>query len=32
MLDPAKPLRRTRFDIAETVIDAAPWRKELVPA
>ena len=32
MLDPTKPLRRTRFDVAETVVDAAPWRKELVPA
>ncbi len=32
MIDPAKPLRRTRFEVAETVIDAAPWRKELAPA
>lgn len=32
LIDPTKPLRRTRFDVAETVIDAAPWRKELLPA
>ena len=31
-LDPTKPVRRTRFDVAETIVDAAPWRKELVPA
>jgi hypothetical protein len=29
MIDPTKPLRRTRFDVAEKVVDAAPWRKEL---
>lgn len=32
LIDPTKPVRRTRFDVTETVIDAAPWRKELMPA
>jgi hypothetical protein len=32
LIDPKKPLRRTRFDVAETVVNEAPWRKELVPA
>jgi hypothetical protein len=32
MIDPTKPVRRTRFDVAETVVEAAPWRKELEPA
>ncbi|HXQ53972.1 MAG TPA: hypothetical protein VN802_22960 [Stellaceae bacterium] len=32
MIDPTKPLRRTRFDVAETVVDAAPWRRELETA
>jgi hypothetical protein len=32
LIDPTKPLRVTRFDVAEKVIDAAPWRKELMLA
>jgi hypothetical protein len=28
-VDAAKPLRKTNFEIKETVIEAAPWRKEL---
>jgi hypothetical protein len=29
---PLKPLRKSRFEVSETVVDAAPWRKELQPA
>lgn len=32
LIDPKKPSRQTRFDVTETVLDAAPWRKELLPA
>ena len=28
-IDPAKPVRRTAFDVSERVIEAAPWREEL---
>lgn len=30
MIDPAKPLRKTTFEVEETVLDAAPWRSELL--
>lgn len=29
-IDPTRPLRRTRFDVGETVVAAAPWRNELM--
>jgi hypothetical protein len=32
MIDPTKPLRKSRFEVTETVVDPAPWRKELTPA
>jgi hypothetical protein len=32
LIDPKTPLRRTRFEVSETVIDAAPWRRELETA
>ena len=32
MVDPRTPLRETTFDVEETVIEAAPWRSELLSA
>ena len=32
LIDPAKPVRNTTFEVEETVIEAAPWRNDLVSA